>query len=197
MVLMQVMKSINLIHPFGHSTLECVAMRAAAPIRGKAGLKREKVFRYARMALLGLALLVAVPEPNHATRGSVRLPFKTVKSLMLVTGKINERPVTLVFDTGANRTIVSDRCYGGERLGLAEAYRNESGAGVRGESIRKSVDLTIADHIWVGQRVSVMDLDALERDLGIEFDGLLGQDVLREFRSVRIDYDARVIELKN
>jgi len=65
-----------------------------------------------------------------------------------------------------------------------------------GESIRLPVNLTLADHTWVGQPVSVMDLDDLQQALGINFDGLLGQDILREFRSVRIDYHAHVIELE-
>ena len=30
--------------------------------------------------------------------------------------------------------------------------------------------------------------------VGIHFDALLGQDILREFRSVRIDYNTQVIE---
>ena len=51
--------------------------------------------------------------------------------------------------------------------------------------------------MWAGQRVAIMNLDGLSQVLGIHFDGLLGQDVLREFHSVRIDYRAHVIELEN
>jgi hypothetical protein len=36
----------------------------------------------------------------------------------------------------------------------------------------------------------LMNLDDLHQTLGIPFDGLLGQDMLREFRSVRVDYRA-------
>jgi hypothetical protein len=46
------------------------------------------------------------------------------------------------------------------------------------------------------QRVSVMNLDELNETLRLHFDGLIGQDVLQQFRYVRIDYRARVIELR-
>ncbi len=41
-----------------------------------------------------------------------------------------------------------------------------------------------------------MNVDELRRRFGAPVDGLLGQDVLREFRSVRINYKARVIGLE-
>ena len=41
-----------------------------------------------------------------------------------------------------------------------------------------------------------MNLGDLPERLGAPFDGLLGQDILRQFRSVRINYRAHVIELE-
>jgi hypothetical protein len=79
---------------------------------------------------------------------------------------------------------------------LHQIQRSRNGPGMAGESLRLPVELALADRIWVGQRVSVMNLDDLKRILGISFDGLLGQDILRQFRSVRIDYHAHVIELE-
>ena len=79
---------------------------------------------------------------------------------------------------------------------LRRAELNRSGAGIAGESVRVSVNLTLANHVWAGQEVSVMNLDDLQEALGMRFDGLLGQDVLREFRTVRINYRARLIELE-
>jgi len=49
----------------------------------------------------------------------------------------------------------------------------------------------------VSQRVAVMNLDELSDILGVRhIDGLIGEDILRDFRSIRIDYHARVIELE-
>jgi len=58
------------------------------------------------------------------------------------------------------------------------------------------VTLSLEGQIWVGQSVGMMNLDGIQQALGIRFDALLGQDILREFRSVRIDYNAHFIELE-
>jgi hypothetical protein len=41
-----------------------------------------------------------------------------------------------------------------------------------------------------------MNLGDLPQRVGVPFDGLLGQDILRQFRSVRIDYKKHMIELE-
>ncbi len=41
-----------------------------------------------------------------------------------------------------------------------------------------------------------MNLEELSKSFRIQFDGLLGQDILNQFRSVRIDYKNHVIELE-
>jgi aspartyl protease len=148
-----------------------------------------------RRALILLALLL-VPAPNRAHSGVVRVPFRTVQSMILVQGSVNGRPVTFLLDTGADRTIVSVRTYGDLQFQLHPIQHNHNGPGMIGESLRLPVDLTLANRLWVGQRVSVMNLEDLQKILGITFDGLLGEDILREFRSVRIDYHAHVIELE-
>jgi hypothetical protein len=116
--------------------------------------------------------------------------------MILIEGKLDEKRVTFLLDRGSNHTIVSVRSYRGVQTQLRRAQRNRSAAGMTGESVRLPVNLTLADHIWAGQYVTVMNLDELQQVLGIRFDGLLGQDILREFRSVRIDYRAHVIELE-
>jgi len=69
-------------------------------------------------------------------------------------------------------------------------------AGIVGNALRLRVDLEIAHQFMFSQRVSVMNLEELSRRFGIQFDGLLGQDILNQFRSVRIDYKRCVIELE-
>jgi Aspartyl protease len=187
------------------SKLQCFPRKSSAAKRAAilATAAAEGVFRSAPALASGRVLrtllfflLLLAPMPNHANPGALRLPFRTVQSLILVDGKVGEKRVTLLLDTGSNRTIVSLRSYGGVQLPLRRAQRNRSAAGMKGESVRLPVNLTLADHIWAGQCVTVMNLDELQQVLGIRFDGLLGQDILREFRSVRIDYSAHVIALE-
>jgi len=114
-----------------------------------------------------------------------------------IEGKIDEKRVTFLLDTGSNLTIVGVRSYGGVQFPLRRAQRNRGAAGMTGESVLLPVSLTLADHMWAGQCVTLMNLDELQQVLGIRFDGLLGQDILREFRSVRIDDTSHVIVLEH
>jgi hypothetical protein len=141
-------------------------------------------------------LLLLVPMPNRANPRRVRVPFRTVESMILIEGKIDEKRITFLLDTGSNHTIVSVKFYGNVLLALRPAQHDRGSAGWMGESVRLPVELSLADHVWAGQCVTMMNLDELQKALGIHFDGLLGQDILREFRSVRIDYSSHIIELE-
>lgn len=193
-------RKLNLSTSLIHAPAVLVAPRTAILA---ATARRTGLFRSAQALVPGrvfrtlmLFLLLLVPLPNRANPSAVLLPFRTVRSLILIEGKVDDKPVTFVFDTGSNNTIVSTRSYGRAQFLLRRAQRNRESAGMAGESVRLLVNLTLADHVWVGQRVSVMNLDELQDALGLRFDGLLGQDILREFRTVRIDYHAHVIELE-
>jgi hypothetical protein len=117
--------------------------------------------------------------------------------MVLIEGKIDGKRLTFPLDTGANRAIVSAKSCGLPITPLRDAEVNRGGAGMSGESVRVSVNLALAGRVWVGQQISVMNLDDLQATLGLRFDGLLGQDFLREFHTIRIDYRTRVIELKD
>jgi gag-polyprotein putative aspartyl protease len=140
--------------------------------------------------------LLLVPAPNRAHSGVIRVPFRTVQSMILVQGSVNGHPVTFLLDTGANMTIVSVRSYGNVPYQLQSIRRYQKSPGMEGLAFRLPVDLTLANRMWIAQRVSVMNLEDLNKTFGISVDGLLGEDILREFRSVRIDYHAHVIELE-
>ena len=150
--------------------------------------------RLSRALTLLLLLLMPLPIPAHS--GTVRIPFRTVQSLIVVEGKVNGNAATFLLDTGANRTIVGTNVYGNVRFDPQPMPRREPGAGLVGYSLRRSADLELGEHVWIAQQVSVMNLEELKQMLHMDFDGLLGQDILRQFRSVRIDYRSHVIELQ-
>ena len=138
-----------------------------------------------------LFLLLAIPLCAQEAPRNYRVPFRSVKGMILLDAAVNGKPAVLLLDTGANRTLISNR-YGGPKL--KPSQRN--GAGITGESVRAIANLSLESHMWAGQTVTVMDLDELQHSLGIKFDGLLGQDILREFSAVRIDYRNSVVELQ-
>jgi hypothetical protein len=117
--------------------------------------------------------------------------------MILVQAKVNNTPVWLLLDTGATRTVIGAKAYGDTPVALRTAQRNSQGPGILGDSVSLPVNFELSGHIWLGQRVAVMNLDRLSQLLGIQFDGLLGQDILREFHTVHIDYHAHTIDLEN
>jgi hypothetical protein len=153
---------------------------------------RRRHLRY-----LILAFLLLTPLPNRANSSMLRLPFRTVRSMILIEGEINGEPVTLLMDTGATKTVINSQSYRAAYFSLRTAQRSAKSAGIVGESISVRLDLKLANHRWVGQPVAIMNLAELNHLLGARFDGLLGEDILREFHSVRIDYRNHVIELED
>jgi predicted aspartyl protease len=144
-----------------------------------------------------LALLLLLPLPNRARPSALRLPFRTAHSMIIVQGRVNGSPVTFLVDTGATRTIVSASIYGKVPFRLRTIERTSQGAGIMGDSVIVPVNLELDNHTWSGQHVAIMNLDGLSQVLGVQFDGLIGEDILREFHSVRIDYHAHMIELED
>jgi hypothetical protein len=148
-----------------------------------------RVFRGLMFLLLLLTPLRGLAQPRV-----VALPFRYVDSFILVDAKIDGTPVHLLVDTGANKTILNAKSFGRVEMHVRRPVNR--GAGIVGNALRLRVDLEIAHEFMFSQRVSVMDLEELSRRFGIQFDGLLGQDILNQFHSVRIDYKKRVIELE-
>jgi len=147
------------------------------------------VFRGLMFLTLLLAPLQALAQPRVVT-----VPFRSVDSFILVEASIDGKPVTLLVDTGANKTILNAKSFG--RASLPVSQPVNQGAGIIGNALRLRVDLEIAHQILFSQPVSVMNLEELSKRFRIPFDGLLGQDILNQFRSVRIDYKSHVIELE-
>jgi hypothetical protein len=139
-------------------------------------------------------ILALLSPPRCAPAESVLLPFRSVHSLILIDARVNGHAATLLLDTGANNTIISVKMYGNVQAPQLELASN--GPGIVGNALRLRADLEIAGRFLFSQPVSVMNLGDLPQRVGAQFDGLLGQDILRQFRSVRINYHSHVIELE-
>jgi hypothetical protein len=148
------------------------------------------------LRVLVLALLCFTPSANIAHPDVITIPFRTAESMILVEARVNDNRVALLLDTGANNTIVSAKAYGNLQYHLRGIQKNDRGPGMRGDAVLLRANLELANRVWVSQPVYVMNVDELARRFGAPVDGLLGQDLLREFRAVRINYKAHVIELE-
>lgn len=106
-------------------------------------------------------------------RATYILPFHTARSLLLVSVTIDGQPKTLIFDTGAERTIV-------HALGV---------------DVERRVTVILPGRTLTNFPIINADLSNLPLTK-VGADGVLGQDVLRKFSAVRIDYKAKTVTLE-
>ncbi len=160
--------------------LSCPESRASLAAVARRPVRRPARHRVNGTFFIGLMFLTLLLTPLDA--------------FILVEASIDGKPVTLLVDTGANKTILNAKSFGRVQLPVSQPVNQ--GAGIIGNALRLRVDLEIAHQILFSQPVSVMNLEELSKRFRIPFDGLLGQDILNQFRSVRIDYKSHVIELE-
>ena len=134
----------------------------------------------------GARLLSGAPRPVDPTRIAFT-PGTPIRVSALIDG---QGPVTLVLDTGTDRTMVSPAAL--ERLGIQTAGGVRTRLrGVTGESAAAVVQVT---SVVVGEAV-VGPLSVIAHDAGLPgADGLLGRDFLGLF-TVTIDTRAGFVTL--
>jgi hypothetical protein len=148
-----------------------------------------------RSKAIPLSLPTSPPVPPEITprplqKGLTRIPF-TLGSPVLVSAKINGGgPITLILDTGADRTMVAPSAL--SRLGIS--FENALRGVVRGVTGASYAEAVWVNSVEVGEaRVGPLLIIVHEADLqGV--DGLLGRDFLANF-NVTIDSKEQVVTL--
>jgi hypothetical protein len=148
-----------------------------------------------RSEAIPLSLPTSPPVPPEITprplqKGPTRIPF-TLGAPVLVSAKINGGgPITLILDTGADRTMVAPS--GLSRLGIS--FENALRGVVRGVTGASYAEAVWVNSVEVGEaRVGPLLIIVHEADLqGV--DGLLGRDFLANF-NVTIDSKEKVVTL--
>ena len=122
------------------------------------------------------------------------------QGVMFVSIKVNGKDAVMLVDTGATRTIIQPRVLGLTKQGLQSGQSGngliEKEGSVRAQVMRQA-DLRIGERKFNRQTVVVLDLSGEEKASGLRIDGLLGQDTLTQFHSVRINYKSKTLELGN
>ena len=133
-----------------------------------------------------------LPEltPNPPQKGLTKIPF-TPGSPVLVSAKINGAgPITLILDTGSDRTLVAPSAL--LRLGIST--ENAARGILKGVTGASYVDAVWVNTVEVDEaKVGPLLVIAHDADLK-NADGLLGRDFLANF-NVTIDSKERVVTL--
>jgi predicted aspartyl protease len=149
-------------------------------------------YRAAARPLAASPIDSPAPEsPAAARAGTTTIPF-VAGAPILVAAQINGAgPVTLVLDTGADRTMVTPEALA--RLGILAP--NTYSAEIRGVTGATRADVVSVESVEVGN-ARVGPLAIVAHDAGLpQADGLLGRDFLALF-SVTIDARASVVTLE-
>jgi hypothetical protein len=137
------------------------------------------------------------PSPASTPTASYRrivLPLERSPRFgaLLVRVQVNGKPAVLIVDTGSNTTILSPGICGLNTDRLPRAEPPPKGAGFVGEGRWGQATLTIGTAVWKDRRVLIVDTtDLTERKI----DGILGQDILDDFKYVEINLEAKRITL--
>jgi len=151
----------------------------------RASRRAWQCMRIASCLALLTAPLTSAQRANKMT--VVRMEDDPNQNVVAVSCKINagRRRYVCVIDSGATNTIISDRVVKAEGPLVAM----ETGNGVVRGHLRE-VSLTIADGLNLNAKVFVQSMMVPGVDI------LVGQDVLRQFRSVSFNYETRQVEFQ-
>jgi len=129
-----------------------------------------------------------VPARNHSKSG---VPFEVNRNFgtILIRAQVNRQPATLVVDTGSSHTILSSELFRVRPLALEHSGTSAKGSGFVGSAGWAKATLEIGTMTWPDRRILVMDdFRDLSNSLKQRVDGIVGEDVLREFNSVVLDF---------
>lgn len=129
-----------------------------------------------------------VPENSKSRSG---IPFELNRSFgaILIKAQVNRQPVTLVVDTGSSSTILSPGLLQLRALAVERADAPAKGSGYVGTAGWAKATLEIGAMKWTDRRVLVMDdFKDLSNSMKQRVDGIIGEDVLREFDVVVLDF---------
>lgn len=141
--------------------------------------------------------LVMVLLCSHAGQAQTRkLKFRNAHSMILVNLAVNGKPVTMMLDTGAVSSLIAVRLTDVDPYQLAPMPQGRTDQGFVGQAYEVKARFDFAGVGVPDLTVFAGNVDELSRRAGTRCDGILGLDILRKFKSVKIDYTTQEIELE-
>ncbi len=143
-------------------------------------------------------VVLASLQPLLLFAAPLELPFEldSRHGAILLQAHVNGKPVTLILDTGASQTILDASVLGLTNLDLKMSRFSDSGPGLRGEAMWASARLKLGARTWDDHRVVAMNLAPLASRYGRPIHGILGQDLLRQFARVTINFRSKTLLLE-
>lgn len=136
-------------------------------------------------------ILVAEDLPKGST--GVRLISDKSTGTILVDASVNGQPIVMILDTGASHSMFDASIFGLSSMQLQVARMKSRGLGLDADVVWRTADFEIGDQAWTQRPIEVADLHLLSKIYGRKIEGIVGQDVLRSFVSVQINYKGQCV----
>lgn len=145
-----------------------------------------------------LTLLLLSITILSGTMFAQSIPFQSAQGLIFIDAQVNGQRVSLIVDTGASSSLISYRIagFGKYKLPKMKNASTTGGDGFSGQAFEIKADFTLANVTVKDLSVFAGNVDTLSERTGRKCDGLIGQDLLRRFKSVKIDYSKHIIEFE-
>ena len=112
---------------------------------------------------------------------------------ILVDATLNGQPVVMILDTGASHSMFDASAFGLSAVQFQAARMNSRGLGLDADVVVRTADFQIGNEAWKQQPVEIADLHLLSKIYGRKIGGIIGQDLLRSFVSVQINYKGQCV----
>jgi hypothetical protein len=128
-------------------------------------------------------------------KGSTGVLLSSDKSTgtILVDAKLNGEQVVMILDTGASHSMFDASTFGLSAVQFQAARMNTRGLGLDADVVWRTADFEIGNEAWKQQPFEIADLHLLSKIYGRRIGGIIGQDVLRSFVSVQINYKGQCV----
>ena len=136
-------------------------------------------------------ILVAEDIPKGST--GMRLISDKNTGTILVDASVDGQPVVMILDTGASHSIFDTSIFGLSAVQLQAARMNSRGLGLDADVVWRIADFEIGEQAWKQHPIEIADLHLLSKIYGRKIGGIVGQDVLRSFVSVQINYKGQCV----
>ncbi len=140
-------------------------------------------------------LTAAVPRVRFASgKSALKIPFELFGNLVLLQVRVNDSDsLRFILDTGADTSVIDEQRAKGLGLTPQGKIVASGAAGSAEATFTKGVSVSLPGVKVLDQTIYVLPLESLSA-LGRKIDGVLGNDVLKEF-VLEIDYSAGTINL--
>jgi predicted aspartyl protease len=126
---------------------------------------------------------------NHGPADGIPVELTSRFGLILVRLEVNGRPATLVVDTGSSHTILSTQLVQSRALTMGDDPSPRKGSGLVGRAAWIKATVKVGGTVWRDHEFLAMDnLSDISNAVGQKVDGFLGEDLLKDFSVVQIDF---------